>query len=71
MAGEPHPSDGYRASPRPNPIPLWAGLSLVVSGLVLIVVETPNLLFFFGVGLLVLGVYALVKRRSAAPRTQP
>ncbi|HLY76797.1 MAG TPA: hypothetical protein VKT21_02795 [Thermoplasmata archaeon] len=47
------------------PPPLWASVALLISGAVLIIAETPNLLFFVGVGLLVIGAYTLMLRRAA------
>ncbi len=66
MAGAPEtgggspPPVGKAAQP---PLPLWAAVLLVLSGVFLIIVETPNLLFFLGVVLVLVGVYVLLVRR--------
>ncbi len=44
--------------------PLWSGAALLLSGLFLMIVETPNLLFFLGAVFVIAGVYALVARHS-------
>ncbi len=66
MAGAPEtgggspPPVGEAAQPS---LPLWAAILLVLSGVFLIIVETPNLLFFLGVVLVLVGVYVLLVRR--------
>jgi membrane-bound ClpP family serine protease len=52
---------------RPEPssyhqVPLWTAVAILLSGFVLVVVETPSLLFFLGVVFALLGVYLLVAR---------
>ncbi len=52
---------------RPEPpayhqVPLWTAVALLMSGFLLLVLETPNLLFFLGVAFALLGVYVVVAR---------
>jgi hypothetical protein len=42
------------------PWPGWAVAALLVSGLVVVIVETTSILFFVGAFLLAVGVYGLV-----------
>lgn len=44
--------------------PLWAAIALFLSGAFLMVVETPNLLFFLGLVLFSLGLYVLLRIRG-------
>ena len=57
-----------RAAPRGVHWPSWTAPALILSGIVLVVVETPNLLFFLGLGLVILGLYVWTQRRAARPR---
>ena len=56
--GSPPPVGGAARAP----LPLWAAILLVLSGVFLIIVETPNLLFFLGVAFVLVGVYVLLVR---------
>lgn len=60
------PSQG----PRPTRVSAWPGVALVLAGVVVMVTETPNLLFFLGLLFFVVGIYALVNR-SATPSASP
>jgi len=53
--------------PAPAPPPLWVAVATLVSGIVIIVVDTPDLLFFLGVGLALVGAYLFVLRHNATP----
>ncbi len=55
---------------RPTQGATWAGAALLVAGIVVMVTETPNLLFFLGLLFFVAGVWALANR-SRAPATGP
>ena len=59
-----YPGDLPPPTPTPSPRlpPLWAAIALIVSGLVVMVVDTADLLFFVGLALLAVGLYALVGR---------
>ncbi len=55
---------------RPTRGPVWPGAALLVAGVVVMVTETPNLLFFVGLLFFVVGVYVLMNRSamlSASP----
>ncbi len=45
--------------------PWWAAIALVLSGVFLMLVETPNLLFFLGLILSSLGLYVFLRGRGA------
>jgi membrane-bound ClpP family serine protease len=45
--------------------PLWAALALILSGIVIIVVETFSLLVLLGLVFLIVGIYVLYQRRVA------
>ncbi len=60
------PSQGAR----PTHGSVWPGVALLLAGVVVMVTETPNLLFFLGLLFFVVGIYALVNRSatvSASP----
>jgi membrane-bound ClpP family serine protease len=42
--------------------PRWVSIALILSGIVLIVLETPNLLFFVGLLFAVIGLYFLLEK---------
>ncbi len=50
--------------------PAWPTAALLLSGLVIVILETPNLLFFLGLILIIAGiVYALGGRGPAPERS--
>lgn len=52
--------------------PFWAALALVLSGMVVMIVETPSLLFFLGLAFSTAGLLALVRSQaSPGPSPQP
>ena len=57
------------ALPAPRP-PRWAALALVLSGMVLMIVETPNLLFFLGLAFSTVGLLVWVGSQPS-PRPAP
>ena len=60
------PAQTSLAETRHQPVaPLWAAIALVLSGGFLIVVATPDLLFFLGLVLFLLGLYLLLRRRDS------
>lgn len=52
----------------PSPASWWAVVALLVSGIALIVIETADLLFFFGLALTLVGLYLAVRRAIASLR---
>ena len=67
---DPHGAADPIAAAAPQRVrwPSWTAPALILSGIVLVVVETPNLLFFLGLGLVFLGLYVWTQRRAAGPR---
>jgi hypothetical protein len=51
----------------PVPAPVWAVVALLVSGIALMVMDTADVLFFFGLGLTAAGLYLLIRRTIGSP----
>ncbi len=63
-------TSALREPPQPTVQPAWPIAALLLSGLVIVVLETPNLLFFLGLILIIAGiVYALGARAPAPERS--
>lgn len=55
---EPTPSSRERRWPP------WTSLALILSGVIVMIVETPNLLFFVGLGFVIAGLYVWLEQRA-------
>ncbi len=67
--GEPLPTAAARPRPR-WPLPL--SIAILVGGGILVVLETPSLLFFLGLFLIAVGIYGIARRPGAGrPHASP